>query len=84
VSSEIFYRNVDQNPIFKNARPDYLFFHVFSSIGDIFFSKILISIIVHCHMSTRSPYSLMKIYKHFVKDFELEKNKKKLLPSMKL
>jgi hypothetical protein len=26
-------------------------------------------------MSTRSPYSLMKIYKHFLKDFELEKYK---------
>jgi hypothetical protein len=24
----------------------------------------------------RSPYSLLKIYKHFLKDFELEKNKK--------
>jgi predicted SnoaL-like aldol condensation-catalyzing enzyme len=33
-------------------------------------------------MSTRSPYSLMKIYKHFLKDFELEKNKK-MLSSMK-
>jgi hypothetical protein len=27
-------------------------------------------------MSSRSPYSLLKIYKHFLKDFELEKNKK--------
>jgi hypothetical protein len=29
-------------------------------------------------MSSRSPFSLMKIYKHFLKDFELEKNKKKV------
>jgi hypothetical protein len=27
-------------------------------------------------MSTRSPYSLITIHKHFLKDFELEKNKK--------
>jgi hypothetical protein len=29
--------------------------------------------IVHWHMSTRSPYSLMKIYKHFLKDLQLKK-----------
>jgi hypothetical protein len=33
-------------------------------------------------MSTRSLYSLIKIYKHFLKDFELKKNKK-MLPSTK-
>jgi hypothetical protein len=33
-------------------------------------------------MSSRSPYSLLKIYKHFLKDFELEKNKK-MLPGIK-
>jgi hypothetical protein len=29
-------------------------------------------------MSSRSPYSLLKIYKHFLKAFELEKNKKNI------
>jgi hypothetical protein len=27
-------------------------------------------------MSSRLPFSLMKIYKHFLKDFELKRNKK--------
>jgi penicillin-binding protein-related factor A (putative recombinase) len=44
---------------------------------------IEISILRHCSltfMSTRSPFSLMKIYKDFLKDFELKKNKK-MFPS---
>jgi hypothetical protein len=34
-----------------------------------------VNTIIHWHVSSCSPYSLLKIYKNFLKDFELEKNK---------